>query len=293
MKIVTHNGGFHTDDVFAVATVMLSLGDKENVEIIRTRDKSVFETADFLIDVGGEYEPQKGRFDHHQPGGAGKRDNGIPYASFGLVWKEYGVGISSSQYIADEIERKLVMYVDAVDNGMTIDTPTIEGVRAYTISDYLYSYWMSEQISEEEVDKIFMQELELAKDLLRREIAKAKYIETEGKQVEEIYEHTEDKRLIVLDKHLAWGRVLVDKPEPLIVVYPSINGSWSAKAVRKNLDGFESRIMFPESWAGKKDEELVELSGVKGAKFCHLGRFLVTADTKEDAMALAEIALNA
>ena len=77
IKIVTHSSDFHTDDLFAVATILLALGDTKDFEIIRSRDMSVIETGDYVVDVGGIYDPEKNRFDHHQEGGAGKRDNGI------------------------------------------------------------------------------------------------------------------------------------------------------------------------------------------------------------------------
>ena len=86
-KIVTHNSTFHADDVFAVATLLIIEPD---AEVIRTRDENIISSADYVVDVGQIYDKDKKRFDHHQLGGAGKRDDGIEYASFGLVWKEYG-----------------------------------------------------------------------------------------------------------------------------------------------------------------------------------------------------------
>ncbi len=59
--------------------------------MIRTRDLEVINKADIVIDVGGEYNADTGRFDHHQRGGAGERENGIPYSSFGLIWQKYGL----------------------------------------------------------------------------------------------------------------------------------------------------------------------------------------------------------
>ena len=85
IKIVTHSSGFHTDDVFAVATLLIMLGENADVEIIRSRDMEVIKTGDYVVDVGGVHDPVTNRFDHHQAGGAGKRENDIPYASFGLV----------------------------------------------------------------------------------------------------------------------------------------------------------------------------------------------------------------
>ena len=38
------------------------------LEIIRSRDPAVIDSADIVVDVGGTYEPEKNRFDHHQRG---------------------------------------------------------------------------------------------------------------------------------------------------------------------------------------------------------------------------------
>ena len=65
IKIATHSGGFHTDDVFAVATLQL-VHRVENVEIIRTRDEEELAKADIVVDVGGIYDVSSKRFDHHQ-----------------------------------------------------------------------------------------------------------------------------------------------------------------------------------------------------------------------------------
>ena len=89
--VVTHDGSFHTDDVFAVAT--LSIYYKNRIKIIRTRDEKIMGKADIVLDVGEIYDPSTNRFDHHQKEGAGTRDGGVPYASFGLLWKHFGLEI--------------------------------------------------------------------------------------------------------------------------------------------------------------------------------------------------------
>ena len=89
IAIITHSGSFHPDDCFAVATLLIYLESQPLPAVVkRTRDAKVIKTGDFVVDVGNVYDPSKDRFDHHQEGGAGIRDNGIPYASFGLVWKK-------------------------------------------------------------------------------------------------------------------------------------------------------------------------------------------------------------
>ncbi|MDO8564969.1 MAG: MYG1 family protein, partial [bacterium] len=62
--IVTHEGKFHADDVFAVATLLLALQDE--AEVRRTRDEEDVASADIAVDVGGIYDAEKNRFDHHQ-----------------------------------------------------------------------------------------------------------------------------------------------------------------------------------------------------------------------------------
>ena len=109
-KLITHDGSFHADDLFACATLSVLLEKKgEAFEIIRTRDGDIIRNGDYVFDVGGIYDPENNRLDHHQKGGAGKRENGIEYSSFGLVWKKFGEEICNSKEIAkivDNQERK-------------------------------------------------------------------------------------------------------------------------------------------------------------------------------------------
>ena len=93
---------------------------KQKFKIIRTRDEKIITSGDYVFDVGGVYDPETNRFDHHQVGGAGKHSNGIEYASFGLVWAKYGVIVSGGEKEAKIIEDKLVSPIDANDNGMTL-----------------------------------------------------------------------------------------------------------------------------------------------------------------------------
>ena len=56
-KLVTHNGSFHADDVFACALLALVLeNEDEKFEVIRTRDEKIIKEGDFVFDVGGIYD---------------------------------------------------------------------------------------------------------------------------------------------------------------------------------------------------------------------------------------------
>jgi uncharacterized UPF0160 family protein len=148
-KLITHDGSFHADDVFACATLALLLKKKgERFKIIRTRDEEIIKKGDYAFDVGGIYDAEKNRFDHHQKGGAGKRlassrvegENGIEYSSFGLVWKKFGEEICGNKEVADFIEQKIVAPIDASDNGIDLCKNNFENILPYTINEILATF---------------------------------------------------------------------------------------------------------------------------------------------------------
>src|SRR5215207_10922210 len=126
MIVATHPGNFHADDVFAVAVLELVHGP---LEVLRTRDAERQAAADLRVDVGGRSNPSTGDFDHHQRGGAGERANGVRYASFGLVWREYGASLAGGEDAATAIDERLVQGVDANDTGQNISAALIDGIR--------------------------------------------------------------------------------------------------------------------------------------------------------------------
>lgn len=285
--LVTHNGTFHADDIFACAVLSIYL--KDNIKVVRTRDEEIIKKGDYVFDIGGIYDENINRYDHHQKEGAGKRENGIPYASIGLVWKRFGKEICGDEDIAKQIDEKIIQPIDANDNGVSI-FDIKEDIAPYTIQDVFFAYRPS--FSEEQNhDEIFMKMMYFAKEILLREIFKMKDAKKMASIVEDFYNKAEDKRLIILDDSYPWGDVLGGHVEPIYVVYPK-TGMWRVECVRKEKYGFENRKPLPESWAGKRDEELAKTTGVKDSVFCHNGRFLAVAKTKEGALSLAKDALE-
>lgn len=306
-KIVTHNGNFHADDVFAVATLELWLekndsgsffNKKIDFEIIRTRNPEMIAQGDFVIDVGGEYDPIKKKFDHHQIGGGGKRSNGILYSSFGLVWKEYGEKICGSADIANLIDKKLAQPIDAEDNGVDLYRIIYSEIKPYAIGDLIDIYnFLSKQEEKENLDGNFLQAVAVAKNIVKREIEIAKKELVERQYVEQIYQMAENKKIIILDKEIgdkSWEMVLSNYPNTLYIVRPDGSSqNWKVKAVRNSLLSFENRKRLPSVWAGKADEELVQITGVPDAVFCHNQGFVAVAKTKEGALELARLAVEA
>lgn len=164
IKVATHNGSFHADEVFAIAALSL-WADKNGfrLEITRTRDESVLDKADIVLDVSGIYDPEKKRFDHHQKEGAGTHKNGVPYASFGLIWKHYAKEICSKE-VAEDIENRLVIPIDARDNGINITKIIRKDIPEYTvIRELVVAFRPTWKDSEEYTDKKFLELLAIAK----------------------------------------------------------------------------------------------------------------------------------
>lgn len=297
IRIVTHSAGFHADDVFGVATLMLLLGE-ENVEVFRTRDPEIIAAGDYVLDVGDVYEPERNRFDHHQRGGAAIRENGIPYAAFGLVWKKFGADVAGSAELAAIIDAELVQPIDAGDNAVNLfDVVHPSKVRPVLIGSAIASFepaWGEDR----DYDAAFMEAVAFVKQFLTRKILHTKASLAAADIVRKAYEAAPRKELVIVEAPSPISRTLIsnvlsDYPDTLMFVRQHENGSWQAVCVNERDNYFVRRKSLPESWAGKRDEELVEATGVTDAVFCHNGRFMIVAASKESAFKLAEIALQA
>lgn len=298
-SLVTHNGSFHADDVFATAVLSLYLEKKgETFEVTRTRDEELLNNADYVFDVSGIYDEEKNRFDHHQIGGAGRRvpstsegKTGIEYSSFGLVWKKFGMEICENQKIVDRVDKKLVAPIDAGDNGIDL----VENKN--NVSPYLIQYfvsamsptWREENINK---DEMFLKSVEIAKVILSREIIQSRDAIIAEDKVLDIYKNSQDKRIIILDENYPFEYTLSNLSEPLFVIYPREDSFYTVKAIRNDMNSFKNRKDLPSSWAGLRDEELVKISGVEDAIFCHRGLFITVAKTKKGAIKLAQIAVE-
>ena len=79
-QAVTHAGRFHADDVFSTALLRI-LNPQIQVQRVPQLPEGF---AGLAFDIGW------GEFDHHQQG-APVRENGVPYAAFGLLWRRFGL----------------------------------------------------------------------------------------------------------------------------------------------------------------------------------------------------------
>ena len=113
--LVIHSGVFHADDVFTAAYVSL-LKDylkQPPIRIVRTfnvQDHMTLDNGFLVADIG------RGEFDHHFPESQKqRRDNGNPYAAFGLVVREFHEGyLNDTEY--ELFDKIFVEPIDYTDN---------------------------------------------------------------------------------------------------------------------------------------------------------------------------------
>lgn len=134
---MTHNGAFHCDEVLALYILRQTV-EYSGSTFIHSRNRSVIAGADVAVDVGGEYDLAKCRFDHHQRGfdevfgpKKGPRQNRTKISSAGLIYRHFGreaignilkasdVVLTSAKLEAvyNKVYDVFVEAVDAIDNG--------------------------------------------------------------------------------------------------------------------------------------------------------------------------------
>ena len=293
MLIATHDGSFHADEVFAIAALGL-LGDP--IEVLRTRDRESLARADVRVDVGFRYDPATGDFDHHQREFDGMRANGIRYASFGLIWREFGARVcDGDQDVADAVDASLVQGIDANDTGQQLTETLIDGVYPLTVNGVVggFNATWDETLAPEQERLRFDEAVELARGILAREVLSAAAGRRSARLVQEAIATATDPRLVELPVNAPWKQVLVPlAPDALYIIYPKRQG-YGLEAVPRELGSFENRRDLPSAWAGREGDDLVAVTGVADALFCHAKRFLVVAGSHEGIEQLARLALAA
>lgn len=285
--IATHNGRFHTDEVFAIAILKLVY---KNIKIIRTRDKEEFLKADLRVDVGRKYNYRTGDFDHHQNSFNKKRKNKIQYASSGLIWKHFGKKLVNSKKAFFYIDEKLIQGIDAMDNG--VDIYEKSSLRGYTLGNVIDSYLPIWDEKNQDRDKAFFKALDFAIELLKREIKFANSIKKAEEILKNVISKSKNKDYIILEENIPWNEYVINNTKLKYIVEKNSSGFWSLYAVRVSLGSFENRKNLPKKWANLDGDNLVKETGVKDALFCHKNLFTAICKSKEGAVKLAELALK-
>lgn len=289
----THSGSFHADDVFAAAALRLI---NPALPIARTRDREQLDAAAILFDVGRVFDPALCRFDHHQLEYREARENGIPFSSFGLIWRELGTQLCGSAAAAHKVDQWLVQGVDALDCGITVSKETLP-VMVMSISSAIGGFnpgWQDATTPEARL-AAFEQAVTWAKAVLQNTIREASASEAARAVVEQGL-LAEGGRLLVLERDVPWKEAVLGAArygQVLYVVSPDSQTKWHVHTVPDHPGSFDNRKSLPAAWAGLEGQELDAAAGISGCIFCHRGRFVAGHATQEGALKMAHLALQA
>ena len=274
----THSGKFHADDVFSAALLLYL-----NPEIMITRGNRVPEDFDGIVfDIG------RGQYDHHQKDSR-IRENGIPYAAFGLLWEELGADILGED-LAQRFDEAFVQPLDNNDN-------TGEKNELATLIGNFNPTWDAEGSN----DEAFFQAVSVAGMILENKFERFRGNERADKRVEEIYAHHEqavhdrekhrdDARILILPEFVPCQKFL-SETEIAFVIFPSNRGGYCIQPQKKEYS-MNYKCSFPVEWLGLENEELAVATGLKSAGFCHKGGFLMTTGELADAVQVCRISME-
>ena len=293
-RMAVHNGIFHADDVFGVALMQSIYND---LEIIRTRDEELLKTCDIVSDVGN------GKYDHHHVDKI-RRENGIPYCGFGLLWRDFGISyinakfpdlsnLKEQQEVAEKVDTILIQQIDAQDNGVDVMTSQVP---IMTLCDIIYTF-IPTGAGEDEIEKGFFEAVEFAKKILYKTTKKFvdsyenyRMIKNEFKK-----QNVQQSHILVLEKSVPWKDTILEldrNENVLYVVYQDVTGAWCTQTVPKEANSFAARKDLPKTWGGLHNDDLSKLTGIENCTFCHPALFICGNKSKEGAISMAQVAVE-
>ncbi|XP_061146512.1 UPF0160 protein MYG1, mitochondrial isoform X2 [Syngnathus typhle] len=321
--IGTHNGTFHCDEVLA-CFFLRQLPEYKDAEIVRTRDPTLLAGCDIVVDVGGEFDSQRHRYDHHQRTFTETFNSLLPnkpwvtkLSSAGLVYLHFGRQLLAHltqlkeddkqlEILYDKLYENFVEEVDAIDNGIS----QCDGEPRYAISStlsarvgHLNPRWNSKSQDTEEgfkkalalVGDEFLDRLDFyitswlpARQVVEKAVNERYKVDPSGQVMEFSQGGCPWKEhLFALEKELQ-----VETPIKY-VLYSDQNGHWRVQCVPAGLNTFQSRLPLLEEWRGIRDDELSKLSGIEGCIFVHTSGFIGGNKTREGALEMARRTLQA
>jgi len=297
--LVTHSGGFHADEL--LSSVILTRLFPE-ARIVRSRSPEWISPATdrIIYDVGGAYDAEARIFDHHQRG-APLREDGQPYSSFGLVWKHYGrdylaaTGLPEAhiETVHASFDRSFVLPIDLMDNGAM--SPSVAGPLAVLTLPVLLETLkpVFDEPDPEALERAFGEALAIARSFLEAKIAgSAAKLRAEDIVLKAVADARE-ARVLELPMGMPFrSAVMKSGADHLLFVVHPRDKDWCLTGIRRADEGFELRANLPAAWAGLTNGDLEKACGVEGASFCHNGRFIAAAKTRDAVLAMAEIAVK-
>ena len=290
---VTHAGTFHADEIFATIILSKIMPEINLIRLPEFREQEKLEAKQnvMVYDIGGK------EYDHHQLGGNGIRENGIKYAACGLIWKAFGrellkkYDVKEIDYTFDYIDRNLIQFIDANDNGQL---PKLQTDYRNVHLSHIVSLFNPKWDEKVDSDENFMSALSVC-EIIFNEFLHDTFSKMKAKDLVDKAIENSENGIMVLDTFAPWKEFLLNSKNEKakninFAVFPSSRGGYNVYAVPLELGSFENRKSLPVGWRGLRDKDLQETTGVETARFCHNAGFICSADSKEGALELANIA---
>ena len=232
-----------------------------------------------VFDIG------RGAYDHHQKDSR-VRENGIPYAAFGLLWEELGTEILGEE-LAEKFDESFVQPLDQNDN-------TGEKNELASLIGSFNPAWDAKGNH----DDAFFHAVSMAGMILESKFERFRGNERADRKIEEILEAHDDaveegkcdERILILPEFVPCQKRL-SETEIAFVIFPSNRGGYCIQPQKKEFS-MNYKCAFPEAWLGLEGEALQKATGLSGAGFCHKGGFLMSTENLEDAVKACEISLK-
>lgn len=291
----THDGAIHADELFAVASLCLLHEplDKPSLSLIRSRDPTLLDQCDWLVDVGGEHDDGRHKFDHHQRGGAGIRPDKpfIPYAAFGLTWKAVGEEVTQRiwndlqggkpqdeqpdfRWAASRVDQRFCSWLDASDGGIKRPGVGLPQILSW-FNPVEIETW-------QDTDQIFVTLLGMAVEMLRRCIIQSLNEERSVRPFLDLLAEVPlgQKWIEMPTKLKAPTKLLLDTD--LEFVIKPVKDRWAGACLAVLNKFGQFRRLFPQAWRGLAGAELQAASKIPSAIFCHQAGHLMWTGTRED-----------
>lgn len=306
--LITHNSVFHCDEVMATA-ILSNLFGQDDVKIIRTNRPEKYSDEDDII----IYDIGMGLYDHHQKGGNGVRDNNVPYAACGLIWKSFGKAlievIANQMEVTnnDEIINRvfniidclIIQGIDANDNGYRSPDYQKGSINYFNISNMVFSFntiACDGGVNSFQQEINFRKAVDLCSQILISNIRK--YLDAANSEsiLHNLIVNNTYMNILVLNKYIPWIKYITENTDDIwYVIFPSARNEreWNMQAVPLSADTFEQRHPVPNEWWGGNAETLPKITGIPEATFCHQSNGFLTAAKSLDAIIkLAILACN-
>ncbi len=254
LKIATHEGISHSDEVFAIALIKEVY---ENIEVTRlSHQTEEFRGFDLVVDIGRKYDGDK-YLDHHQ-------DLEIEVSNMLVLQmlRDKGV-IRDFEYKALE---PLYKKISEFDRGMG-------EVEVDSIVDFISSFNSDDVYSEEQYG-CFLEALDCAQGYVHRILERARKLEANKEKLSACKEVKHG--ILEMPEYIqGWETIIFDIPKldkiDIVVWYDKNQNTWKIQQVPDAPGSF-----------GRRGRKIVKLDPLPdGCQFLHAGEFFGVFETRE------------